>query len=344
MFITNNNVIRNLIIGSTFLGTGGGGSPEDAKKIYRTIQKTTRRIELQSIHNFQSDDLFITAFSVGSLAKKSNPTGPIRAGVQLLSKHIGKKIAGIIPVEIGAQAVAAACYLATILDVPLIDADFVGGRSTPEVFLETITLFNLSRTPAVVINNQKEAAILLSATTPLQQEKFFRDFSVMSGGQAYVIGYPLTKKILMTSIEHGTVSDAITIGECFRTKKEQKLYDTFHMKDIFLGRITAIEQKSTRGFSEIILTIKEKGVIASLYIKNENLLCWVNKKLVVSCPDLIMLLDAAGMPIYNSSLKKGQVVRIVAMLARPLWRTKKGLRLFNPKTFGFSMEAKLLTD
>lgn len=332
-----NRNINNLIKGTTFLGTGGGGNPAEALEMFQEIRKLGNNLCLANLADFKETDFFITAFAVGSINAKSDPKEPIQKAFSVLSKKVRKPIRAIIPVEIGPKSVAMAFYLASFLDLPVLDADFVGGRSTPEVFLETISLFGLPRTPLVVVDTNLETKILLKSRSFQEDEKFLRNFASLSENLAYVVGYPLNKRQLEKSVETGTISEAVKIGNLL--KNNQKI----NTKLLFTGFISKIEEQEKEGFAQKVLTISNGQNIAKIFIKNENLILWINDKVVLTCPDLIILLNEKNQPIYNLNLKIGLKVQITGRKSRPLWRSRKGLQLFNPKTFGFNFNPILLT-
>jgi hypothetical protein len=323
---------ENLLTGSLYYGTGGGGSPKLARNIYRSLKKP---VKLKKITDFTANAIFITTYTVGGLNQRSINRKIISQSLTIFQQLIRQKIAGIIPVEIGPLSLALAANLASNLDLPLIDADIVGGRSTPEVFLETITLFNIPRTPLLVINNQGKYQILKQSKNYLQEEKFLRQFAVKSGGSALVLGYPLTQTAAKKSLCQKTVSLAIKTGAKIM---QGKLVGQL----LFQGKITAIKDIKQGGFTSKIVAIKNNQNRGKLYLKNENLIFWINDCPVLTCPDLIILLDLNNQPIYNLDLRKNLPVKVVGLPAQPLWRTKKGQKLFNPKLFGYNINQKLL--
>ena len=198
------------------------------------------------------------------------------------------------------------------------------------------------RTPSAIANNHGDVAILCQAASPIQEERFMRDFANMSSERAYVVGYPIIKREVLRSVTLGTIRKSIAIGKLLRQNNMPKLYASYEVKDIFEGRITKIRREETPGFDTQTLTINANRAEAKVFIRNENLICWVNDKIKVTCPDLIIFLDENNRPIFNGDIKKNQFIKIVACPASPVWRTKAGLALFNPKTFGFSFNPKLL--
>jgi len=71
--------------------------------------------------------------------------------------------------------------------------------------------------------------------------------------------------------------------------------------------------------------------------KNENLLSWLDDKPYVTCPDLLCVLDVQngkGLSNWGTDFNVGREVAVVGYKINPLWRTKRGLEIFNPAHFG----------
>ncbi|PIR03924.1 MAG: hypothetical protein COV59_01925 [Candidatus Magasanikbacteria bacterium CG11_big_fil_rev_8_21_14_0_20_39_34] len=337
------NNLDAFLLGSTFFGTGGGGCPKKAKEVFLKIFEKKEKLIVESIQEFDEDALFITAFGVGSITNCSDPSIPIQKAFQNLSKFMNKKIAGIIPVEIGPLSLAITFFLADILDLPVIDADIVGGRSTPEVFLETITLFDIPRTPFAIANNNGDEAMLLKSSSLKSEESFMRSFAELSGGDAQVVGYPMSKQQIIQSCEQKTISEALFIGKMLETKNINELLKTLKGKILFEGVVNKKEEKMMSGFTGLDLFLSNSQSNAKVFIKNENLILWINDEVVLTCPELLIMLDENNMPIYNADLKENMQIQILGIPAKPLWQSKKAKELFCPKTFGFPFNEVSLT-
>lgn len=322
------------MLGSTFLGTGGGGKPEVADKLYSLIAE----IDLNQLTDMEEDDIFITAFSVGPSSLSSNPEKYIQDGFAILKQYIPETISGIIPVEIGPGSLATACYFANTLNLPVIDADFVGGRSAPEIFLETITLYNISRTPLVAMSENGKYIVLEGKLTYQEIERQVRAFSISENTKIYVLGYPINKKALLGKIEEGTVSETIFIGEKIIQKGLRSIPN---IEILFEGKVSAIQETLSGGFTIKTITLENNTQKAEIFVKNEYLGFWIDTKLILSCPDLIIV-SQKEKPLYNSDIFIGQKITVLGYKARKLWRTREGIELFNPRFFGFAEKEQLL--
>ncbi len=330
------------LLGTTFFGTGGGGDPTEAATIYQQLANQRSWPELIPLSAADQTGVLVTAFGVGAITPAGDPTSALIKGLKLLSQNLDKKIVGIIPVEVGPKATATALLLASLTNLPLIDADCVGGRSTPEVFLETITLGKVARTPAVVINQAGAAAILAAAPSPTFEEAFFRSFAVNSGNQAFVIGYPMSSVQVKNWLATGTISQAYQVGRLLKQKKLAKVLQMTRGQTLFQGKITAITQQNQVGFTAQTIQLTNATQTAKLYLKNENLIFWIADQVRLTCPDLIILLDKFGRPLYNTAIEVGQAVTVVGVPAAKLWRTKAGCDLFDPAQFDPTVQLTLL--
>ncbi|KKU80927.1 hypothetical protein A2875_03670 [Candidatus Gottesmanbacteria bacterium RIFCSPHIGHO2_01_FULL_46_14] len=331
-----------LLTGALFYGTGGGGNPERAKQIMRSIAKNKALPSLISSSELPSGAICITGFPVGGLKSDKIPLNVFNKMLKYYRNILKKKISAIVPVEIGPLSLAVSLQLASSLRLPLVDADIVGGRSSPEVFLETITLFSIPRTPLVVFNAQGAYKTLTRTSSYQDEERFLRSFAADSGGFAYVFGYPLSKKSILVSVTPGTVSQAIRVGRMIQEGLLASNLKNIGAEKIYQGTVGAIEPITQQGFASKFIDMQNGRQTARLFAKNENIILWINKKVALTCPDLLVLVNNAYVPIFNENLRIGMPVIVLGIKSVPLWRTQKGKWLFSPKTFGFPFQPVLL--
>jgi uncharacterized protein len=331
-----------LISGATFYGCGGGGDPKIALSLLRSLN-TSIQAPVSKLSCFQNNDLFVTGYTVGGLNNSTITSRALKSSINIIQQRVGYKIKGVIPVEIGPLSVALAIKIAALLKIPVVDADFVGGRSTPEVFLETITLFNITRTPLVVTDNTGNQAVLETSASPQSEETFLRQFTNLSNTPALVIGYPVTKKQLDQSLVSNTLSNALLAGQALINNQFPQYLTKVKGKIMSKGTIKSINSDNLNGFSSKTTIISSNNGLIRIFAKNENLIVWLNNQPVLTCPDLITICDSKYQPIYNQYLKTGQNVIVLGMKAPPLWRSTKALNLFNPKLFGFNFKPVMIS-
>ncbi len=334
--------LTDFLTGSTILSTGGGGSYASAVKLLKKAS-----VSLVQLEDLDPEGIVCTVFGVGG-KQLNDPVKSIKLAYEVFQKISKDKIVAIIPVEIGPLASAIGIFFASKLRLPVVDADIVGMRSSPEVFLETITLKNLKREP-IVIANEKSAAVLYESSSYKFTEDFLRNFAVLSGGDAFVMGYPLKVKDIKGVVGEGSITESIAIGADLCNVRDGKLTlkefcNKNQLVNLGEGKIEQEKKNNTRGFTEGSYTIKllpDKK--AEISIKNENITVTIGGKLIVTVPDLICLLDInTHRGVENFAQNKGKKVAILARKAIAIWRTSQGRKLFSPQSLGLPFKQKLL--
>lgn len=340
----NKDDIQNIVIGSSVLGTGGGGRYTLAQKIAQGI---SHPIKLQPLDKVGKNELIITTFMVGGLKKKGDLGTGIAKSIRLLKETLNKDISYLIPVEVGPTAVVNILNIASELNLPVIDGDLVGFRSAPEIYVEAITLNNTNRLPIVAVNLEGDTIILKETSTIEKIETILRSFSAQSQTEVYVAGYPIYKKQIENFFGNGSLTLALKIGKCLTESYDDKdLRIKLEENGLLLidsGIIVAQDDEDTRGFTKGKLQIKTKKDLYEVIYKNEYLVLLKNNKAILTSPDSIILVDPTlKRGLNNSEDNRNKRVFIFAKKAIPAWRTPKGKRLFSPKNLGYNYPQKLL--
>lgn len=325
----NKKQTEEIIKSSTILGTGGGGRLDSAMSVIKNIPPPT----LISFDDLDSDDIVITAYGAGGLTKPKNTTQIMTKGLELLQQRLGKPIKAIVPVEIGPYSLAAAFEIAAQLGVPVVDGDLVGYRSVPDIYIELVTLANLSRCPLVFGNNEGDIVLLDEASSPERLEQIIRSFADESVSNTFVLGYPYFKQELSKCLAKDSVSYCL--------KMESKLDKEFDL--IGSGIVTEDVKEEVDGFTRGCLLIKDSETMFQVEFKNEYLVLLKNKEVLVTCPDFICVVDqTTGLGLNNGDDNTGRKVTIYARPALKEWRTKQGLALFSPIKLGLNYQQKVL--
>ncbi|MBI3980936.1 DUF917 domain-containing protein [Candidatus Microgenomates bacterium] len=336
--------------GASLLSTGGGGDLLEARTTYAEVFKINKVVELKKLEELNQTDIVCTAYIAGSIGSFETTTKPLEKAFALLEKLLDKSIAGILPVEIGPGDIAETVKIASVYKIPVIDADFVGKRCSPEVFLETITLKNLSRAPLVITNLKGETKVIKKNLSAEKIEKIVRVFAKNSDSACFVVGYPLTVKEVRGVVGSRTLSLAYSLGKLLQKKNKKTLSAILKLTSgrvLFSGKISIVKSNDDKGF--LTGTIKIAGTEkfisekAEIFLKNESLIFWRNELVELSCPDLICVLNSKSLlGIYNRDLQKGEKVIVLGIPALPIWKTNKGLKLFSPKSFGYDIKPVLI--
>lgn len=281
----------------------------------------------------------------------------------VLSKHLGVKFSAIIRNEADG-AMIAALQSAAALGVPIVDA-CLAGRAKPELNLQVSFVNGISGTPAALVTRWGDVIILDKTVDDYRLEDLARAVAVSSGGGSSIARNPMTGKDVKRGTIKGAVSEAILFGRTVREANAQgknpidalvaasnQVGPTRPTFRAFQGTVTKAEQKGERGFdwvdAELAGVNEFKGHVYRIYVKNENIISWLDGAPDILPPDLIYNLDpttgdaVTGVSMGNYPL--GKDVVIVGRAAHAMWRTPKGIELFGPRHFGFELDFRSIED
>lgn len=336
---------RDILEGANLLGTGGGGTIAGGLSL---IKKISKPIELLSLKELKSNETICTVFGVGG-KENCDPLIASKTAMTVFEKILRKKISALIPVEAGAESIGTVLFIANELGIPVIDGDIVGLRSSPEIYLETITLANITRTPCVIADDKGTTEILKQEKNVTKVESFLRNFATKVGGDAFVAGYPMEAGKIKNVIAQCSITIAKETGRALEELRAGKLtLGSFCKKTgwklIDIGKVVKKKSATQKGFIQGLYEIVAGYKIYTVVFKNENLVLLRNKKVILTCPDSISLLDLNRLEgVNNFEENRGKQVVILGKKAIPIWRTKEGKKLFSPKNLGFSYAQKLLS-
>lgn len=152
-----------------------------------------------------------------------------------------------------------------------------------------------------------------------------------------------------------TLSKALSVGKALRQAREEKgnslqsIVELTQAKILFIGRVSECKAEVQDGYYIGHVNIEGidtfKANTFKIWVKNENILSWLNGEPYIACPDLITMIDQETFePIIIGKLDEGTKVVIFGISAPQSFRSSAALKLLGPKHFGFAFEAKLLTD
>lgn len=352
-FIETRNDIEDLVVGTTILGTGGGGSPQMGREVLDSDLAAGRKLRIVSLDRIAENSLIVSPYFVGSVAPgvKPNKTVTVREpfalGLETIERHLKRNVAGTVATELGGGNTAAALHVASQLGVPLIDGDLVG-RAAPELHQSTAHIFGLSMAPSVVVSETGNVLSIERYADMDDYELLVRYVAVLAGGHAAVIDTPLMKSEAMKVVVRGTLSKAVAVGKAVREALQRSQDPVDEVRNalggwnLFKGRVEKYEWRNEKGFlfGDVTLAGMEKwqGHSFRSWIKNEHIFAWRDNKPIVMPPDLIMFLNGDGRGITNDALKPGLELSVLGAKAPDVWRSGNGLQFFGPRHFGFDYD------
>ncbi|MCS7139536.1 MAG: DUF917 domain-containing protein [Candidatus Nezhaarchaeota archaeon] len=330
--------LRDIVVGATFLGSGGGGSPENGLKLVDEISKVTGEVKLVSPDEVSDNEYVAMIAGMGApKALKEKGFGPEALyafeGLERLYSMVGIKFRYIMPGETGGFNTITPIYVAAIKKLTIVDADGTGGRAVPELGTTLYNLYCLPVSPFVVADKVGNivAGWLANPLDGHTAEEIARHVTVAFGMLAGLGTWVVSGWQIKQCLEPNVISRSLEIGRTIRTAKEQgKDPVNAVLKQtgaylLFKGVVKKVEIKTVAGFDFGRSTLEGlnefKGKEFYVDFKNENMIAWKGPgEPAAMVPDLICLLTLGGEAITNADLSEGMKIAILGLPASERWR------------------------
>ena len=271
--------------------------------------------------------------------------------VDLLSEFLGKEVTAIIRSE-AAEATATALLVAAERNIPILDAG-ITGRAVPEVQQSIPWISGIASIPTAIVTPWGDEIIIKHAIDEYRVEDISRAIAVASAGDAVITMTPMNGKQIKYAALKNNLSDAIKFGRVTREAVETNsdpidaLLNASSGYKLFQGLVTKSDEKGDRGFNwidvEISGTDDFSGKTYKVFVKNENIIGWLEGEIDAMSPDYIYNLDpnTGGSIMSNAGIGSypiGKEVVLIGLPAADQWRSDMGIELMGPKHFGFDFD------
>ena len=354
-------MLEDALVGSSYLGTGGGGSLAEARELIAKDLEAGLAFSMIPVSALADTDRVACPYGLASLAETSEDMQarldaiespvevPVQAAFEALERHIGQKFAGVIMGEIGPLSLAEGLATAARLGVPALDADTVG-RAVPEINQHSVKVAGIPLTPIGAATPFGDEMIVETLGDPTRAEDILRSIAMVSR-ECGVTDSPITGEQAKAegTLVTESLSLAISIGKAVREARQvgsdpieaaRVAGDGFLL---FTGEVSMTEWRDEAGFLQGKVAIDGTGEFAGqrfeTEVKNEHLVARRNGTVVATCPDLITIVDVeSGDGIVNPGYNTGQRVAVLGFRSDPLWRSEAGLAVFSPRYFGYDLD------
>jgi uncharacterized protein len=341
------DTVGTIALGSTILGTGGGGDPYIGRLMAEQAIKECGQVQLVDPDQVPRDAFVFLVGMMGAPAviMEKLPSGKeaLRA-IDALANRLGRKITHIACLEAGGINSMIPIAAAARTGLPLIDADGMG-RAFPELQMLLPTLEGIRATPMALVD-EKGNSLVIDAVDNRSAEAFARTATVQMGAGATMAFYPLNGDQVRTALVPRTYSMAYRIGSGLREARREHRDPVAEVarqiggRTIFSGKVVDVLRRTVAGFQRGVAVFEGIGTWGGRSLvtdfQNEFLIARRDGKVVVSTPDLICLVDAqTAEPVTTETLRYGQRLSIVAAPCYSRWRSDEGLKIVGPQYFGY---------
>ncbi|MEO0695394.1 MAG: DUF917 domain-containing protein [Pseudomonadota bacterium] len=275
---------------------------------------------------------------------------PRQRVVELFRDFTGKEVAALVRSE-AAGATSTALVLGAEMGIPTLDAG-ITGRAVPEVQQSIPWINGIASVPTAIITPWGDEIVIKHAIDEYRVEDIARAIAVASAGEATMTMTPMSGAQLEKGVLPGNLSEAELFGRTVREAREAgqdpiaALIDVAGGYELFEGVVTKAEERGERGFNWVEAELDGVGEYAGrtykVYVKNENIVGWLDGELDVMSPDYIYNLDPetgeSTLGVGYGGYVVGEKVAFVGVPAPAPWRSAKGVELIGPRHFGFDFD------
>jgi hypothetical protein len=345
--------LEDILIGCTILGTGGGGSLTEGRRLIKGLKEKGKEFTLANLDELDPQALIGSPYCCGSVSPEGEEGAGLPGVVTLrafeaLEEYLNEKFKGVIAAELGGSATGEALVVAAEKGLPLLDAD-AAGRAAPDLQCSIFYVKGVPIAPMAVSSPMGDLLIVKQVQDDRRAEEIIRRVAVVSGNLVGVCDHPARVKVLREAAIRGTISHAERIGAARREALERgedpcaAVAEAGRGPLCFQGIVERHNWEIKGGFTvgEIELQgIGEyKGESYRIRYKNENIISWRDDKIDITVPDLISVLERdSGMPITNPNCDRNKKVAVIGFPAPKQWRTPAGIAAFGPGSFGYDVE------
>ena len=339
--------------------------PDPSISLIKEAIKSGKKFKMISVDDFPDDGIVVAVQGIGGggpweyVIERTNSQGldvlseskRNNLVVDLLSEFLGKEVTAIIRSE-AAEATATALLVAAERNIPILDAG-ITGRAVPEVQQSIPWISGIASIPTAIVTPWGDEIIIKHAIDEYRVEDISRAIAVASAGDAVITMTPMNGKQIKYAALKNNLSDAIKFGRVTREAVETNsdpidaLLNASSGYKLFQGLVTKSDEKGDRGFNWIDVEISGTGDFSGktykVFVKNENIIGWLDGEIDAMSPDYIYNLDpTTGRSIMSNagigSYPIGQEVVLIGLPSADQWRSDMGIELMGPKHFGFDFD------
>jgi len=355
--------LEDFVRGCAFLGTGGGGAPEEGLKLLKREFGNGREIKWTDVSEIDDDAWTVSPFLMGSIAPKTREIKDkmkklglrepkyerkLIEALKMLEEYTGREIDVIVAVEIGGANTPGPLAAAANLHKIIVDGDYAG-RAIPEIPQTTPYLKDKPMWPIASVDEWGDKTVIKEAINYEMAERIGKLISAAAFGLVGDAGFLMKGKDMKEVLIAGTLTEALEIGKKIREAREtgedpvQAVVDEIGGWLLFKGTVTEKEWEDKEGYYWGTHKLKGMGEFKDrefkCWFKNENHVSWIDGKPYVTSPDIFSAVNVeTGEPKINPSITEGDKLAIIGMKGREQFKTVKGLEILGPKHFGFNID------
>ncbi|HWQ17938.1 MAG TPA: DUF917 family protein [Sulfolobales archaeon] len=349
IYIDSDDKMEDLVLGSGFLGGGGGGDLRLGLELGRSIIRLGI-VEIRSIDDVDKDSIVVTTSAVGPQSadswKRSSLAANLAKAVKVMVETLNKDIEGLISSEIGAINTLSPFPASLFLDIPVIDAP-CNGRAHPTVLMGSMGLHRILGYITTLTAIWGDAGGGIKGRAVLKGSlgdviNTLRAIVQLKGSVATARN-PINAGYIKTNAAPGSISLAMEIGSILRDHRSTPREASHNIARKLSGKViegcavldNSLEVREGLDVGRAEIACNNRKYV--LTYANEYMYLESGGEIVSTFPDLVSLIDLSnGLPLLSKDLVKGSRFDIVIISWRNL---KLGSGVKYPEAYEQVMKA-----
>lgn len=312
---------KEILLGSWFLGGGGGGLPEGGQAVLEQVLRIGE-VQFLEVCDLLPEEVIVTASLVGSPASTTSCVKEehYRQVYDRFCRDYHKPIRAFTTNEPGGHSVTNGWMISALTGIPMVDAA-CNGRAHPTGVMGAIGLhadpaYRALQTAAGG-DGPREVSISVTGTVDTTSQ-LVRQAAVQAGGYVTVLRNPVSAEYFRQHASVGVVSQAQTIGRHWMNSMDdlekllQTLKDLLDCRVLGKGRIQTVELKMSGGFDVGTFLLETAQSPLEITFMNEYMTAQRDGVRLATFPDLIAVIDQkTRQPVCSAQLKNGMDVVVV---------------------------------